>query len=143
MADGDKYARTPPYHVFEMYRPHMGGRLVPMRIAAEPLTVPASQGTATLPRLSGSASVQDKQLFVTLLNPSLEAAVSARIGLAGGGRPAQARARVLTHKDMRARNTFQEPDQVRPAPLPVAMDGQVIKVDIPPKAVAALDIRLV
>ena len=38
------------------------------------MTVPLLEGTATLPGLSGSASVRDKSLTVTLTNPSLEEA---------------------------------------------------------------------
>ena len=34
-AVGDKYARTPVYSAFEMYRPHMGARSVPLRLGIE------------------------------------------------------------------------------------------------------------
>ncbi len=143
MAQGDRYVRTPPYYVFEMYKPHMGGRLVPMRVALEPLNVVTPEGSATLPALAGSASIRDQRLTITLVNPSLDTAVSARIGLTGGGRPSEARARILTHSDMRAGNTFAEPDQVRPMAMAVRMDGQTVRVDIPRQAVASLEIRVV
>src|SRR6185503_19906344 len=77
-AVGDKYVRTPAYHAFEMYRPHMGGRLVPVRIDLPEMTVPLLEGSATLPRLSASASVRDKGLTLTLTNPSLEESVVTR-----------------------------------------------------------------
>ena len=35
LADGDKFVATPNFHVFEMYRPHQGGRAVRMDIAGE------------------------------------------------------------------------------------------------------------
>ena len=55
---------------------HGRRRLVPVTINLPAMTVPLLEGTATLPRLSGSASVRDKSLTVTLTNPSLEDAWS-------------------------------------------------------------------
>ena len=43
LAHEDKYTRTPPYYVFEMYRPHMGARLAPMQVRGDELTVPAAR----------------------------------------------------------------------------------------------------
>src|SRR5262249_58229340 len=45
-AVGDKYTRTPVYSTFEMYRPHMGGRLVQARLGIPDLTVPGLAGEA-------------------------------------------------------------------------------------------------
>ncbi|MBP8303304.1 MAG: alpha-N-arabinofuranosidase [Phycisphaerae bacterium] len=142
MAHGDRYVRTPVYHVFDMYRAHMGARLVPLRSGAQDLTVQVPGGPATIPALSGSASVRDGRLTVTLVNPSLEAPISARLRLSGA-RPAEGRARVLTHSDMRAGNTFDEADKVRPAWAQVKTEGPVVQVDVPTKAVVALEVRLV
>ena len=52
--------------------PTWARRLVPVTINLPEMTVPVLEGTAKLPRLSGSASVRDKSLTVTLTNPSLE-----------------------------------------------------------------------
>ena len=48
----------------------------------------------------------------------------------------------LTHSDMRARNTFQNPDEVRPASLPVKIGNEGVVVVIPKQAVAAVEIQL-
>ena len=50
-AVGDKYTRTPPYYAFEMYRPHMGARVVPMHVRGDELTVTVQDGTAKIPAL--------------------------------------------------------------------------------------------
>ena len=141
-AVGDKYARTPAYYAFEMYRPHMGGRLVPLKLDLPELTVPLLEGSARLPGLSGSASLRDKSLTVTLTNPSLQDGVATRLRLAGGARLREARASVLTHEDMHASNSFEKPDEVGLAAHPVQVSGDTATVSIPKKAVVALSLQL-
>lgn len=142
LAHEDKYTRTPAYHTFEMYRPHMGARLVPMRIKTPELTVPVLEGTAKLPGLSGSASIRDKRLTVTLTNPSLASPVAARIRLAGGARVIEARGTVLTHDDLAAANTFENPNRVEPTELAVRVAGGAAEVTVPTKAVVALELQV-
>src|SRR5262249_56077677 len=79
LAIEDKYTRTPPYYVFEMYRPHMGARLAPMQIRGDELTVPVQEGAAKMAALAGSASIREKRLTVTLTNSSLHSPVPAPI----------------------------------------------------------------
>jgi alpha-L-arabinofuranosidase len=139
----DKYTRTPPYYVFEMYRPHMDARSIPMQIRTDDMTVPTQKGTAKMPALMGSASLKEKRVTITLTNPSVESAVSARVRLAGGARPSEARGTILTHGDMRARNTFERPDEVKLAPLTVRVSGDAVLVELPKHSVAAVDVALV
>jgi alpha-N-arabinofuranosidase len=140
---GDRYVRTPVYSVFAMYRPHMGGRALPLRIDLPPLTVPLLEGTGTLPAVSGSASLRERTVTVTLTNPSLGEAVTTRIRVAGGVQLREARASVLTHADMRAANTFDRPDEVVPGALDASVSGDAASVRLPPRAVAAVSLRLV
>ena len=142
LALGDKYTRTPPYYVFEMYRPHMGARVVPMQVRGDELTVTVQDGTAKMAALIGSASIRDKRLTVTLTNPSVDSGVTARFRFAGGARAGDARGVVLTHSDMRAGNTFQDNNVVKPAPLPVRSSGAGVIVDVPRNAVVALELNI-
>ena len=141
-AVGDRYTRTPAYYTFEMYRPHMGGRLVPVRIGLPQVTVPLLEGSGRLPALSGSASVRDRSVTVTLTNPSLRESVVTRIRLAGGARLREARATVLTHPDMRATNTFEKPDEVVPMALAAPVSGDTAALTIPRQAVVAASFHL-
>ena len=138
----DKYTRTPAYYAFEMYRPHMGSRLVPMHIGIPELTVPLLEGSAKLAGLSGSASIRDRRLAVTLTNPSLDAAVSALIRVGGGGRVAEGRGTVLTHEEMTATNTFDDPDNVTLKDLTVKVRGDAAQVTVPRHAVVALELQI-
>ena len=142
LAQEDKYIRTPPYYVFEMYRPHMGARLVPMQVRVDELTVPVQEGTAKIAGLMGSASIREKRLTVTLTNPSLDSTVTARIRLTGGARAGEGRGTVLTHADLRARNTFQNANEIKLSPLTVKTSGDGLSVEMPRQSVAALEIQL-
>jgi alpha-L-arabinofuranosidase len=141
LADGGRYVRTPVYSVFEMYQPHMGACSVPVRIRVEELTVPSGQGMVKMPGLSGSASLREKQLTLTLTNPSLDAGVKAQIRVAAGS-IMEGRGQALTHSDMRAGNTFERPDEVGLAALPVVVRNGAVEVSIPRQAVVALQLRL-
>jgi alpha-N-arabinofuranosidase len=120
----------------------MGARLAPMQIRGDELTVPVQEGAAKMAVLTGSASIREKRLTVTLTNPSLDSSVTARIRFTGGARASDGRGVTLTHSDMRARNTFQNPDEVSLASLPVKIGNEGVVVVIPKQAVAAVDIQL-
>jgi alpha-N-arabinofuranosidase len=141
-AMGDRFARTPVYYTFEMYRPHMGGRLLPVRINVPNLTVPLLEGGARLPGLSGSASVRGRVVTVTLTNPSLQDGVVTRIRLSGGAPLREGRATVLTHPDMHATNTFEKPNEVTLAALAIRVSGDTATVTIPKQAVVAVTLAL-
>jgi alpha-N-arabinofuranosidase len=139
-AHEDKYVRTPVFHTFEMYRAHMGARLIPTRFAAEVLTVPVLEGTVTLPRLSGSASVKSGLVTLTLTNASAESPVTARVRSASGG-ISEALATVLTHAELQGTNTFDNPGEVKPAPLSVTASGGAAALLIPPRSEVAVQLR--
>src|SRR6202049_4941342 len=64
LAHGADFVRTPVYHVFDMYRAHMGARLVPAKSPFPEVSVPSLAGTARLAAMSASASIRDRQLTV-------------------------------------------------------------------------------
>jgi alpha-N-arabinofuranosidase len=113
-----------------------------MQIRGDELTVPIQEGSTKMSALTGSASIREKRLLVTLTNLSLDSPVTARIRFSGGARASDARCVALTHSDMRARNTFQNPDEVRPSSLPVKIGNDGVVVALPKHAVAALEIQL-
>ena len=114
----------------------------PMRVQAPELSVEVLAGTAKLAGIHGSASIRDKRLCVTLTNPSLDASVSAAIRLDGGGRVSEGRGRLLTHAEITATNTFDQPDNVILQDLPVEVQGDAARVVIPKHAVVALELRI-
>ncbi len=141
-AVGDKYTRTPAYSTFEMYRPHMGGRVVPLTSAIPDLKVAMIDGETTLPGLSGSASVRGNVLTVTLTNPSVQDPLVTRIRVAGGAGVREAHATVLTHEDMHATNTFESPHEVGVVDLPASVSSDTVTLTIPKHAVVAVSLQL-
>jgi alpha-L-arabinofuranosidase len=142
LARGDKFVRTPVYHVFDMYRVHMGARQVPFTNPVAELNVSVLAGQARLPGLSASASMRDRRLAVTMTNPSAESSVKMRLRISGGARPTEARGTVLTHPDMHAGNTFSHPEEVKPGALPVTLSGDAVEVALPRNSVAVVECML-
>ncbi len=157
LAHEDNFIRTPVYYAFELYAPHMGAKRVPLAIHVDEMTVPLLAGatpdgsrpkdpmktiSGEMPGLSGSASIKGKRLAVSLTNPSLDHAVGARLRLGDGSSIREARARVLTHDDASAGNTFDNPSEVGLAPLAVETAGSTISVTLPKHAVATIELEL-
>jgi alpha-L-arabinofuranosidase len=142
LARGPDFVRTPVYHVFDMYRSHMGARLVPVRSPFPEMNVPAMAGVARLAALSASASIRDRRLTVTLTNPSIEASMPVRIKLTGGANVLEARGLVLTHPDMRATNTFAKPNEVKAMPQDVKVARDALELNLPKQSVTMIDCRI-
>jgi alpha-N-arabinofuranosidase len=142
LAQDAQFVRTPVYHVFEMYRSHMGGRQVPISNPVAELNVPVLAGQARLPGLSASASIRERSLTVTLTNPSTQSPLRTRLRLVGGARTKDARARVIAHEDMRATNTFANPEQVKPVPLAVNVGADALELTLPKQSVALVQCDL-
>lgn len=81
-------------------------------------------------------------MTVTLTNPSVTDSQVVRMKVAGSLRPLEARGRVLTDAAMNAANTFDSPDRVHPVPIAADVAGDALRLTLPPKCVAALDIRM-
>ena len=81
-------------------------------------------------------------MLVTVTNPSIEGSVATRIRFAGGARANEARGQVLTHSNMAAANTFQNPNEVKLSQLPVSVVANDLSVVIPKQAVAGIEIDL-
>lgn len=119
----------------------MRSRLALMDIHCDELKVPSRNGTAAMPGLSGSASVNGKNLTVTITNPSLDSAIAASIRLTSGS-IVEGRGSVLTHAEMAAGNTLDHPNEVKLSPLPVTVRGNKTEVSIPQRAVVSLELKM-
>lgn len=142
LAHEDRFVRTPVYYVFELYRPHMGAQLAAMRIRGPELKAPSRNTPATIQALSGSASVKGQILTATITNLSHNAPVNTQLRLTAGTL-AEARATILTHPEMIARNSFDQPNVVKLAPHAVKLSGtNSATVALPPRAVVAVELRM-
>lgn len=111
LTDSERMLLTPTYHVFEMFKTHQGGTVIPLELT----TPSATREGRVLPVVSASAS-KDSDGVITLslanTHPTLPINVTAAVGelkLISG--------RVLTAETIQAHNTFDAPNTVAPVPF--------------------------
>lgn len=154
LVDEEHCIRTPTFHVFDLYRPHQGAEAVRFISGAEAV----SEGEASshwcrtrfldrrpfqLRAIHGSASVHGDRLCVTAVNthPTSELELEVDLVRASWG---EVEVVSLGDGDIRAYNTFTEPERVKLAPARMlTARGNVIRVPMPPGSVVRLRSRLV
>jgi alpha-N-arabinofuranosidase len=141
LAHEDKFCVTPTYHVFDMYSAHQGAQAVRVVFSAPAVSYLRNGKTATLAGLNGSASVNGKQLTLTVTNASLDQAREAGISVRGGT-PKSAKAVVLAAGDAHAHNTFDAPSAVAPKDQAVALRGASVVHRFPPASVTRIELVL-
>jgi alpha-N-arabinofuranosidase len=113
IAHEDKFAVTPNYHVFAMYQAHQGAQSL-KTVFSSPSIAYAREGQArALWGLAGSASLRDKTLTVTVVNPHATETRECTIDIRGAT-VKDGRATVLSSTDLRAHNSFTHPDALAP-----------------------------
>jgi alpha-L-arabinofuranosidase len=142
LAHEDRFLVTPTYHVFDMYQAHQGARALRTEFAVPPAWHQGATRSVTLPGLSGSASLRDRRLTLTVTNPDLgrprEAVISVR-----GARVTAGTATTLAAAGIQDVNTFEAPGRVQPRDAPVAAprDGKLAHT-FPPASVTRLQLEL-
>jgi alpha-N-arabinofuranosidase len=98
--------------------------------------------TGSLFGLAGSASVKDKTLTVTVVNPHVSEPRAVEISVRGST-PSSARAVVLAASDIHAHNTFDQPRAVQRREQKVnAPSGGMLVHELPPASVTRLTLTL-
>jgi alpha-N-arabinofuranosidase len=141
LAHEDHFIATPNFHVFAMYAAHQGGQALRAEFSAPDVQYTRDDKPARFWGLNGSASRKGQTVTLTIVNPSLSKTMETQIALRGGT-VAGVSGTVLASSDMHAHNTFDQPNAVMPATLPVALGGGLFNVSIPPASVARLDVSL-
>ncbi len=117
LAGGDKCIVTPTYHVFDMYKEHMG---------AASLECVVTDNSELSSSVSVSASVKNGKTLVTIGN--LSCREDAVISLEGVGMPIpeKVEAEILSADDIHSHNTFENPNAVSPKPYTISADRFVL-----------------
>ena len=142
LAHEDKFIVTPTFHVFEMFMPHMGAKAVRTVFSAPEVQYTRIDKPAEFWGLSGSASLNGKQLTLTVTNPHLSEVRDAEIAVRGG-RPTAVQVRVLAMPDVHAHNTFENPGVVQPRNETAVLTGGTISYRFPPASVTRMQITVV
>ncbi len=144
----DKFVLTPNYHVFEMYMPHAGAtavrtEFVSPRVGFARFDAQRKEIPANFWGLNGSASISGKTVTLTAVNPDAKNGRETEINI-GGAKIASAKARVLSSTDIRAKNTFADPNGLVPRDENVAVGaGGKLVYTFAPASVTRLSLTLV
>jgi alpha-N-arabinofuranosidase len=161
LAQGDKVALTPVFHVFRMYLPHRGAQAVRAEFNAPAIPNPlgntpiqvggnsyigALAPVKSLAGLSGSASIaaqgNGKKLTLSVVNPHLTRPVTAEIAVRGASISASSGS-VLASPDIHDHNDFAHPNVVKPAASRSDTPTQgKIRHTFPPASVTTLQMTL-
>ena len=120
----------------------MGGKAVRAVFSAPEVQYTRVDKAAEFWGLSGSASINGKQVTLTVTNPHLTESREAEIACEVP-RATAAQARVLTMPDVHAHNTFQNPSAVQPRNDQVAVTGGAISYRFPPASVTRIQVTLI
>ena len=141
LAHEDRFCVTPVGHVFAMYAAHQGGESVRAEFSAPAVHYDRDGQAASFWGLRGSASLHDKQLIVTAVNPNVKDACETQIGVRGA-RVTSAEASVLSASDIHARNTFEQRQAVAPKAASVRLSGDSAMFSFPAASVTKLTLQL-
>ena len=141
LAHEDRFVVTPVGHVFAMFAAHQGGQGLRTIFSAPTIDYDRDGKPASFWGLRGSASLHDKELTVTAVNPSVSDARDAEIVIRGATVKSGS-ATVLTNSDIHAHNTFAAKDVVVPETKNVDIKGAALNYVFPPASVTKLSLTL-
>lgn len=139
LTDGDRMLKTPTYHVMHMYRHHQGALL-----CASELFDVGTTGVAgwEVPEINESVSEKDGVLTITLNNLSIEEDKDLEIGFAEAEGRAVIEAKIVTHADYHAYNTFDDPEIVKEEEFDgFNWNGSRLVVTLPKASVVELRVK--
>jgi alpha-N-arabinofuranosidase len=141
LAHEDKFCVTPVGHVFAMYAAHQGGQALRTIFSSPSVNYDRDGKPASFWGLKGSASLHDKDLVLTVVNPHVGEARETEIRIRGGSLKSGT-ATTLTHSDMHAHNSFAERDVISPKTSAVDFKGKTFTYSFPPASVTKLALTL-
>lgn len=141
LAHENKFCVTPVGHVFAMYTDHQDGQSLRTIFSSPSVHYDRDGKPASFWGLDGSASLHDKQLVLTVVNPNVSTPREALISVRGA-KIASAKATVLTDSDIHAHNTFEQKDAVKPRTMPAEPSGGTLTFSFPAASVTKLNLEL-
>lgn len=141
LAHEDKFCVTPVGHVFAMYAAHQDGQSLRTIFSAPAVNYDRDGKPASFWGLNGSATLHDKELVLTVVNPHVSAARETKIGVRGANLKSGT-ATTLTNSDMHAHNTFDQREVVTPQTRALDFQRGDLAYRFPPASVTKLSLWL-
>ena len=141
LTEGPKMFITPTYHVFEMYVPHQGADAIECEVQTEEIKfTDRDDQTKTLPRIAASCSRKDNTITLSLVNTHATEYSTVTLELPGVVGTKLASWRCLDG-NIRAHNTFKDPDNIAPRDLVKIMKTprpRMLKLHLPAASINVL-----
>ena len=141
LAHEDRFVVTPVGHVFAMYAAHQGGQGLRTIFSAPTINYDRDGKPASFWGMKGAASLRDKDLTLTVVNPDVKEARETQV-IARGAKIKAATATILTHSDIHAHNTFANRDVVTPRTQNIEVASDALNFRFPPASVTKLAVQL-
>lgn len=137
--DGAAMWLTPTYHVYDLYRPHMGNIAVrtDVQVDRHELTLDNQRHSVALVSASASRDDESGNVVLSLTNLSLDKRAQITVDL-HAGQATSGTMRVLTATQPDAVNSAEKPDTVRVLDGGTVTCAEQIKLEMPPMSVATL-----
>ena len=134
----EKMILTPTYHVMEMYNVHMDATLIPLNVKSEDYEFEKEK----LPAISASASKDSVgNVHISMANIDMNKEQQITIDVSDYNL-STVKGRVLTSGRVQDRNTFENPNKIKPAAFTGAsISGSTLTVKIPPFSVVVLELK--
>ena len=135
LTDKERMLLTPTYHVFDLYGVHQDATALPVGVSVPEYR----QDNESIPSVHATAS-RDRagHLHLSVTNLQLEQGGRVTVKLVGGT-VGNVAGRVLTAPALDAHNTFDAPDNVRPASFTAFQrEGDALILDLPAKSVVTV-----
>ncbi|HEY6183264.1 MAG TPA: alpha-L-arabinofuranosidase C-terminal domain-containing protein [Terriglobales bacterium] len=140
LAHEDKFCITPIGHVFDIYSAHQRGQSLRTVFSAPDVTYDRDGKPASFWGLKGSASLHEKELVVTVVNPHVTQAREAEVGIRGASVKSGS-VTTLSHTDIHAHNSFDQQEVVKPQTKSLDIKGPV-RFTFPAASVSKLTLSL-
>jgi alpha-N-arabinofuranosidase len=140
-AHEERFLLTPNYHVFDMYSAHQGNHSVRTIFSAPQISYTRLGKPASFWGLAGSASIQQKRLVLTVVNPDTTQERESEIAIRSAS-VLSARGTTLTASDIHAYNSLDKPGAVEPKESVIQSAGKTFVYRFPPASVTRLTLDL-
>lgn len=132
LTEGEKMVKTPTYHIFNMYKGHMGGEYVYTFIQNE-------TAGDKVPMINASASVKDGTLTLTAANCSIDEDAELSVDIRGLN-VSEAHCNILTG-EVHAFNDFDDPERVTVTSHNASVTDGVLSVSMPACSVISVTLK--
>jgi alpha-N-arabinofuranosidase len=153
LTKGEKTILTPTYHVYNLYKSHMGNDALKVEVQSPAIKeLPAASPSPWFPtrkpcalqalNTSASLSKDRKSLVITLVNQSLDEDLETEILLVGVKEVEKGEVSILNAGDVRDHNDFDAPSKITPKEEPMNEKGKKLEYTVPKHSVNRLALTL-